>query len=146
IAGQGVNPGGSKVGDGKVISSQRPDAGGNVQAFDGITSSSGRAEVVLGDGRQVDPDRIQWGARGGVSNLNGNDITFNRSHANAKDHGATITNTATKTATVTINLAPVAPPTVSDYIRMPVRAGTGQRGDLYKQGLSYFVSKQNTFG
>ncbi|CUJ78080.1 MAG: autotransporter outer membrane beta-barrel domain-containing protein [Achromobacter sp.] len=146
IAGQGVNPGGLKVGDGKVILSQRPDAGGNVQAFDGITLSSGRAEVVLGDGRQVDPDRIQWGARGGVLNLNGNDITFNRLHANAKDHGATITNTATKTATVTINLAPVAPPTVSDYIRMPVRAGTGQRGDLYKQGLSYFVLKQNTFG
>ncbi|CUJ35556.1 Serine protease pic autotransporter precursor [Achromobacter sp. 2789STDY5608621] len=146
IAGQGVNPGGLKVGDGKVILSQRPDAGGNVQAFDGITLSSGRAEVVLGDGRQVDPDRIQWGARGGVLNLNGNDITFNRLHANAKDHGATITNTATKTATVTINLAPVAPPTVSDYIRMPVRAGAGQRGDLYKQGLSFFVLKQNTFG
>ncbi|MFY2640097.1 S6 family peptidase [Achromobacter insuavis] len=146
IAGQGVNPGGLKVGDGKVILSQRPDAGGNVQAFDGITLSSGRAEVVLGDGRQVDPDRIQWGARGGVLNLNGNDITFNQLHANAKDHGATITNTATKTATVTINLAPVAPPTVSDYIRMPVRAGAGQRGDLYKQGLSFFVLKQNTFG
>jgi serine protease autotransporter len=146
IAGKGVNPGGLKIGDGKVILSQRPDESDNVQAFDGITLSSGRAEVVLGDGRQVDPDHIAWGARGGVLNLNGNDITFNQLHANAKDHGATITNTATKTATATINLTPVTPPEVSDYILMPVRAGTGERGDLYKQGLSYFVLKQNNFG
>lgn len=146
IEGKGVNPGGLKVGDGQVILSQRPDDDGHLQAFDGITLSSGRAEVVLGDGRQVDPDHIKWGARGGVLNLNGNDITFNRLHANAKDHGAAITNTATKTAAMTINLTPVPPPTVSDYIRMPVRAGTGQRGDLYKQGLSYFVLKQDSFG
>lgn len=65
IEGKGVNPGGLKVGDGQVILSQRPDDDGHVQAFDGITLSSGRAEVVLGDGRQVDPDHIKWGARGG---------------------------------------------------------------------------------
>ncbi|WP_238926041.1 S6 family peptidase [Achromobacter xylosoxidans] len=145
IGGTGINPGGLRVGDGKVILLQRPDGDGKVQAFDGITISSGRAEVVLGDARQVDPDHIQWSARGGVLDINGNDITFNQLSGNAKDHGATIANRAAKKATVTVNLRPVGPAAVTDYIVMPPGAGTGMRGDLYKRGLSYFVLKQNNF-
>ncbi|MGE8659265.1 MAG: S6 family peptidase [Achromobacter sp.] len=145
IGGSGINPGGLRVGDGKVILSQQPDADGRVQAFDAITLSSGRAEVVLGDARQVDPDRIQWGVRGGVLDINGNDITFNQLADNARDHGATIANRATQKASVTLNLSPVSPAAVTDYIIMPSRAGAGLRGDLYRRGLSYFVLKQNSF-
>ncbi|MBK1980326.1 autotransporter outer membrane beta-barrel domain-containing protein [Achromobacter xylosoxidans] len=145
IGGTGVNPGGLRVGEGKVILSQQPGADGKVQAFAGIIIASGRAEVVLGDARQVDPDRIQWGARGGVLDINGNDITFNQLADNAQDHGATITNRAARKAGVTVNLSPVAPAAVTDYIIMPSRPGTGVRGDLYRRGLSYFVLKQNSF-
>ncbi|ALX83972.1 autotransporter outer membrane beta-barrel domain-containing protein [Achromobacter denitrificans] len=145
IGGSGINPGGLRVGDGKVILSQQPDADGRVQAFDAITLSSGRAEVVLGDARQVDPDRIQWGVRGGVLDINGNDITFNQLADNARDHGATIANRAAQKASVTLNLSPVSPAAVTDYIIMPSRAGAGLRGDLYRRGLSYFVLKQNSF-
>ncbi|MCF7770712.1 S6 family peptidase [Achromobacter pulmonis] len=145
IGGTGFNPGGLRVGDGKVILAQQPDADGRVQAFDAITLASGRAEVVLGDARQVNPDRIQWGARGGVLDINGNDITFNQLPGNARDHGATITNRAAQKASVTVNISPVDPDEVTDYIIMPQRTGTGLRGDLYKRGLSYFVLKQNSF-
>ncbi|CUJ76950.1 Temperature-sensitive hemagglutinin tsh autotransporter precursor [Achromobacter dolens] len=145
IGGTGVNPGGLRVGEGKVILSQQPGADDKVQAFAGITIASGRAEVVLGDARQVDPDRIQWGARGGVLDINGNDITFNQLADNALDHGATIANHAARKAGVTVNLSPVGPAAVTDYIIMPSRAGTGSRGDLYKRGLSFFVLKQNSF-
>ncbi|CUK23925.1 Serine protease pic autotransporter precursor [Achromobacter ruhlandii] len=145
IAGKGANPGGLRLGDGKVVLTQQPDVGGKVQAFDSVTLSSGRAELVLGDARQVDPDRIQWGTRGGLLDINGNDITFNQLPDNAKDHGATIANRAARKATVEVNLKPVGPAAVVDYIIMPSRAGTGLRGDLYKRGVNYFVLKQNTF-
>ncbi|MFY4257386.1 S6 family peptidase [Achromobacter xylosoxidans] len=145
IAGKGVNPGGLRLGDGKVVLTQQPDVGGKVQAFDSVTLSSGRAELVLGDARQVDPDRIQWGTRGGVLDINGNDITFNQLPGNAKDHGATIANRAAKKATVKANLNPIGPAPVVDYILMPSRGGTGLRGDLYKRGVNYFVLKQNNF-
>lgn len=145
IGGTGVNPGGLRVGEGKVILSQQPGADGKVQAFAGITIASGRAEVVLGDARQVNPDRIQWGARGGVLDINGNDITFNQLADNALDHGATIANRAARKAGVTVNLSPVGPAAVTDYIIMPSRPGTGVRGDLYKRGVNYFVLKQNSF-
>ncbi|WP_063579977.1 S6 family peptidase, partial [Achromobacter ruhlandii] len=145
IGGTGVNPGGLRVGEGKVILSQQPGADDKVQAFAGITIASGRAEVVLGDARQVNPDRIQWGARGGVLDINGNDITFNQLADNALDHGATIANRAARKAGVTVNLSPVGPAAVTDYIIMPSRPGTGVRGDLYKRGVNYFVLKQNSF-
>ncbi|WP_241069254.1 S6 family peptidase, partial [Achromobacter insuavis] len=145
IAGKGINPGGLKVGEGKVILLQRPDDAGKIRAFDSITLSSGRPEVVLGDARQVDPDRIQWGTRGGILDINGNDVAFNQLTANAKDHGATIANNAAAKATVTVNLSPVAPPKVTDWQRMPFKPGAGIRGNLYKTGLSFFVLKQNNF-
>ncbi|WP_063569756.1 S6 family peptidase [Achromobacter ruhlandii] len=145
IGGTGVNPGGLRVGEGKVILSQQPGADDKVQAFAGITIASGRAEVVLGDARQVNPDRIQWGARGGVLDINGNDITFNQLADNALDHGATIANRAARKAGVTVNLSPVGPAAVTDYIIMPSRPGTGVRGDLYRRGVNYFVLKQNSF-
>ncbi|MCZ8393083.1 S6 family peptidase [Achromobacter xylosoxidans] len=146
VAGKGVNLGGLKVGDGKVILSQRPGDDGKVQAFDHITLSSGRPEVVLGDSGQVNPNHIKWVARGGVLDINGNDIAFNNQlPGNARDHGATIANNSGKKATVTVNLEPLAPKEVSDYIYMMSSMRTGTRGNLYKKGLGFFVLKQDSF-
>ncbi len=48
--------------------------------------------MVLGDARQVNPDNISWGYRGGKLDLNGNAVTFTR--LQAADYGAVITNHA----------------------------------------------------
>lgn len=61
----GVNPCGLNVGDGTVILSQKPDDEGHVQAFSRVAIVSGRPTVVLSDAKQVNPDNISWGYRGG---------------------------------------------------------------------------------
>ncbi|EGI5078656.1 hypothetical protein AH866_26640, partial [Salmonella enterica subsp. enterica serovar Infantis] len=71
---------------------QKPDENGRVQAFSSVNISSGRPVVVLSDNRQVNPDNISWGFRGGVLDINGNDIVFH--NINAADNGAVITSTS----------------------------------------------------
>ncbi|HDD9935693.1 TPA: autotransporter outer membrane beta-barrel domain-containing protein, partial [Escherichia coli] len=90
----GVNPGGLNVGDGTVILSQKPDDEGHVQAFSRVAIVSGRPTVVLSDAKQVNPDNISWGYRGGVLDINGNSLTFHK--LNAFDDGATITSNGDK--------------------------------------------------
>ncbi len=65
VQGSGVNEGGLKVGDGKVVLKQQADSNGKVQAFSNVNIASGRPTVVLTDDRQVNPDNITWGYRGG---------------------------------------------------------------------------------
>ncbi|EFF4363079.1 autotransporter outer membrane beta-barrel domain-containing protein, partial [Escherichia coli] len=72
INGTGINDGGLKVGDGTVILNQEADSNGNVQAFSSIELSSGRPTVVLTNEKQINPDSISWGYRGGKLDLNGN--------------------------------------------------------------------------
>ncbi|WP_250147437.1 autotransporter outer membrane beta-barrel domain-containing protein [Escherichia coli] len=98
----GVNPGGLNVGDGTVILSQKPDDEGHVQAFSRVAIVSGRPTVVLSDAKQVNPDNISWGYRGGVLDINGNSLTFHK--LNAFDDGATITSNGDK-ATLNLSLS-----------------------------------------
>ncbi|HAL7231935.1 TPA: hypothetical protein H7B11_004759, partial [Escherichia coli] len=65
INGTGINDGGLKVGDGTVILNQEADSNGYVQAFSSIELSSGRPTVVLTNEKQINPDSIFWGYRGG---------------------------------------------------------------------------------
>ncbi|MEJ1549068.1 S6 family peptidase, partial [Escherichia coli] len=74
VQGTGINEGGLKVGDGKVVLNQQADNKGQVQAFSSVNIASGRPTVVLTDDRQVNPDNISWGYRGGILDVNGNDI------------------------------------------------------------------------
>lgn len=90
INGTGVNPGGLNVGEGTVVLSQRPDGDGNVQAFKNVSIVSGRPTVVLSDEKQVNPDSIKWGYRGGKLDINGNNLTFHK--LNGADDGAVLTN------------------------------------------------------
>ena len=100
VQGSGVNEGGLKVGDGKVILNQQADSKGQVQAFSSVNIASGRPIVVLTDDRQVNPDNITWGYRGGILDVNGNDIAFHE--INAADYGAQIHNSGNKNATVSL--------------------------------------------
>ncbi|MFY4259275.1 S6 family peptidase [Achromobacter xylosoxidans] len=96
----GVNPGTLNLGDGTVILAQRAGADGRVQAFAGARIVSGRPTLVLTDSRQIDPDNIKWGFRGGTLDVNGNDLAFHR--LDAADAGAVLANSGSP---ATLNLA-----------------------------------------
>lgn len=106
VQGTGINEGGLKVGDGTVVLGQLSDSKGNVQAFSSVNIASGRPTVVLSDDRQVDPDTISWGYRGGTLDVNGNSLTFRQ--LKAADYGAVLTNNASKRATITLNYSGLA--------------------------------------
>ncbi|WP_083274996.1 S6 family peptidase [Edwardsiella hoshinae] len=108
INGMGENPGGLKVGDGLTLLDQRPDAAGKVRAFRSLNIASGRPTVKLMADQQLDPDSITWGFRGGTLDANGHDLTFHR--LNMADYGAQLTNSASETATVTLDLRRSADP------------------------------------
>lgn len=65
-----------KVGDGTVILKQQADANNKVKAFSQVGIVSGRSTVVLNDDKQVDPNSIYFGFRGGRLDLNGNSLKF----------------------------------------------------------------------
>jgi len=90
VNGTGINPGGLNVGEGTVVLAQRPDSAGNIQAFKNVSIVSGRPTVVLSDDKQVNPDNIKWGYRGGKLDINGNNLTFHQ--LNGADDGAVLTN------------------------------------------------------
>ncbi|HHV6546174.1 TPA: S6 family peptidase, partial [Haemophilus influenzae] len=101
VEGKGENKGLLKVGDGTVILKQQADANNKVKAFSQVGIVSGRSTVVLNDDKQVDPNSIYFGFRGGRLDANGNNLTFE--HIRNIDDGARIVNYNTsKTSTVTI--------------------------------------------
>ncbi|KMZ18368.1 autotransporter domain-containing protein [Haemophilus influenzae] len=101
VEGKGENKGSLKVGDGTVILKQQADANNKVKAFSQVGIVSGRSTVVLNDDKQVDPNSIYFGFRGGRLDANGNNLTFE--HIRNIDDGARIVNHNTnKTSTVTI--------------------------------------------
>ncbi|EHP7019836.1 autotransporter outer membrane beta-barrel domain-containing protein, partial [Escherichia coli] len=100
VQGTGINEGGLKVGDGKVVLNQQADNKGQVQAFSSVNIASGRPTVVLTDERQVNPDNISWGYRGGILDVNGNDIGFHE--IKAADYGAQIHNGSNKNAIISL--------------------------------------------
>ncbi|RMA79666.1 MULTISPECIES: S6 family peptidase [unclassified Enterobacter] len=104
VQGTGINEGGLKAGDGTVILDQQADSKGQIQAFSRVNIASGRPTVVLADERQVDPDSISWGFRGGALDVNGNSLTFHQ--LKAADFGAVLANNADKRATITLDYSP----------------------------------------
>ncbi|HHF5803293.1 TPA: S6 family peptidase [Haemophilus influenzae] len=100
VNGKGDNKGSLKVGDGTVVLNQQTTKEGQ-RAFASVGIVSGRSTVVLNDDKQVDPNSIYFGFRGGRLDLNGNSLTFD--HIRNIDDGARIVNHNTsKTSTVTI--------------------------------------------
>lgn len=88
------------MGDGTVILKQQTNGSGQ-HAFASVGIVSGRSTLVLNDDKQVDPNSIYFGFRGGRLDLNGNSLTFD--HIRNIDDGARIVNHNTsKTSTVTI--------------------------------------------
>ncbi|WZX59391.1 S6 family peptidase [Salmonella enterica subsp. diarizonae serovar 58:r:z53] len=148
VNGIGINEGGLKTGDGTVILSQQPDNEGRVQAFSSVNIASGRPTVVLSDNRQVNPDNISWGFRGGVLDINGNNITFHKLHA--ADNGAVITNGGDYLSLLTIS--PVSDLSVSINDWDANHRSGGEKGLLYKYNngythtIDYFVQKKKGYG
>lgn len=100
VNGNGDNKGSLKVGDGTVVLNQQTIGSGQ-HAFASVGIVSGRSTVVLNDDKQVAPNSIYFGFRGGRLDLNGNSLTFD--HIRNIDDGARIVNHNTsKTSTVTI--------------------------------------------
>ncbi|ENI7574646.1 autotransporter outer membrane beta-barrel domain-containing protein [Salmonella enterica] len=148
VNGAGINEGGLKVGDGTVILAQKPDENGRVQAFSSVNISSGRPAVVLSDNRQVNPDNISWGFRGGVLDINGTDILFH--NVNAADNGAVITNGSALTSLLTISPVSDSSVIINDWGKN-LRSG-GEAGLLYKYNngythtTDYFVQNKKWYG
>ncbi|PRJ58646.1 S6 family peptidase [Haemophilus influenzae] len=100
VEGKGDNKGSLKVGDGTVVLKQQTNGSGQ-HAFASVGIVSGRSTVVLNDDKQVAPNSIYFGFRGGRLDLNGNSLTFD--HIKNIDDGARVVNHNTnKTSTVTI--------------------------------------------
>lgn len=100
VEGKGNNKGSLKVGDGTVVLNQQTTKEGQ-RAFASVGIVSGRSTLVLNDDKQVDPNSIYFGFRGGRLDANGNNLTFE--HIRNIDDGARVVNHNTsKTSTVTI--------------------------------------------
>ncbi|HAN4744414.1 TPA: autotransporter outer membrane beta-barrel domain-containing protein [Escherichia coli] len=147
VQGTGINEGGLKVGDGKVVLNQQADNKGQVQAFSSVNIASGRPTVVLTDERQVNPDTVSWGYRGGTLDVNGNSLTFHQ--LKAADYGAVLANNADKRATITLDYA-----LRTDKVALNgwSESRKGTAGNLYKYNnpytntTDYFILKQSTYG
>ncbi|WP_109550789.1 S6 family peptidase, partial [Escherichia coli] len=147
VQGTGVNEGGLKVGDGKVVLNQQVDSNGQLQAFSSVNIASGRPTVVLTDKRQIKPDTVSWGYRGGTLDVNGNSLTFHQ--LKAADYGAVLANNADKRATITLDYALRA-----DKVALNgwSESRKGTAGNLYKYNnpytntTDYFILKQSTYG
>lgn len=142
INGTGINPGGLKAGNGVVLLDQQPDSQNRAQAFSSVNIASGRATVVLGDDRQVNPDTISWGDRGGTLDVKGNSLAFRK--MNVADYGAILTNSAQKRADIKFNFTV----TLADTpVREWSQSERGIPGELYHYKNSntlthdYFILK-----
>ncbi|HHF3829549.1 S6 family peptidase [Haemophilus influenzae] len=116
VEGKGENKGLLKVGDGTVILKQQADANNKVKAFSQVGIVSGRSTVVLNDDKQVDPNSIYFGFRGGRLDLNGNSLTFD--HIRNIDDGARVVNhnmTNTSNITITGESLITNPNTITSY-------------------------------
>ncbi|MCK8830820.1 autotransporter domain-containing protein [Haemophilus influenzae] len=114
VEGKGNNKGSLKVGDGTVVLKQQTTTGQHAFASVGIVS--GRSTVVLNDDKQVDPNSIYFGFRGGRLDANGNNLTFE--HIRNIDDGARVVNhnmTNTSNITITGESLITDPNTITPY-------------------------------
>ena len=144
VEGKGENKGLLKVGDGTVILKQQADANNKVKAFSQVGIVSGRSTVVLNDDKQVDPNSIYFGFRGGRLDLNGNSLTFD--HIRNIDEGARLVNHSTsKHSTVTItgdNLI-TDPNNVSIYYVKPLEDDNPYAIRQIKYGYQLYFNEEN---
>lgn len=114
VNGKGDNKGSLKVGDGTVVLKQQTTRGQHAFASVGIVS--GRSTVVLNDDKQVDPNSIYFGFRGGRLDANGNNLTFE--HIRNIDDGARLVNhnmTNASNITITGESLITDPNTITPY-------------------------------
>ena len=114
VNGKGDNKGSLKVGDGTVVLKQQTTKGQHAFASVGIVS--GRSTVVLNDDKQVDPNSIYFGFRGGRLDANGNNLTFE--HIRNIDDGARLVNhnmTNASNITITGESLITDPNTITPY-------------------------------
>lgn len=114
VEGKGNNKGSLKVGDGTVVLKQQITKGEHAFASVGIVS--GRSTVVLNDDKQVNPNSIYFGFRGGRLDANGNNLTFE--HIRNIDDGARVVNhnmTNTSNITITGESLITDPNTITPY-------------------------------
>ena len=114
VEGKGNNKGSLKVGDGTVVLKQQTTTGQHAFASVGIVS--GRSTVVLNDDKQVDPNSIYFGFRGGRLDANGNNLTFE--HIRNIDDGARVVNhnmTNASNITITGESLITNPNTITPY-------------------------------
>lgn len=100
VDGQGKNLGDISVGEGTVVLNQK-SLNGQQQAFNQVGITSGRGTVVLANDKQVNPDNIYFGFRGGRLDVNGHNLTFHR--IQNSDEGAKIVNNS-RTQAAEINI------------------------------------------
>ena len=100
VNGKGKNLGDISVGDGTVILDQKAE-NGQQQAFNQVGITSGRGTVVLANDKQVNPNNIYFGFRGGRLDLNGNALSFNYIQ-NADDGAKIVNHNRNQTASITI--------------------------------------------
>ena len=100
IDGQGKNLGDISVGDGTVVLDQK-SFNGQQQAFNQVGITSGRGTVILANNKQVNPDNIYFGFRGGRLDVNGSSLTFHRIQ-NADDGAKIINNHRTYAAEINV--------------------------------------------
>ncbi|EPH3086224.1 MULTISPECIES: S6 family peptidase [Enterobacteriaceae] len=147
VSAKGVNEGGLKVGDGITILNQKADERGNIQAFSSVNIASGRPSVILGDNKQINPDNIAWGYRGGVLDINGNDLIFHQ--LKAADYGAILANNSADFATVTLDYS-LKPNDIE--LESWAESRNGTIGNLYKYNNPYthttdfFILNKNRYG
>lgn len=115
VEGKGNNKGSLKVGDGTVILKQQTNGSGE-HAFASVGIVSGRSTLVLNDDKQVDPNSIYFGFRGGRLDANGNNLTFE--HIRNIDDGARVVNhnmTNASNITITGESLITDPNTITPY-------------------------------
>ena len=100
IDGQGKNLGDISVGDGTVVLDQK-SFNGQQQAFNQVGITSGRGTVILANNKQVNPDNIYFGFRGGRLDVNGSSLTFHRIQ-NADDGAKIVNNQRTYAAEINV--------------------------------------------
>lgn len=115
VEGKGNNKGSLKVGDGTVVLNQQTTKEGQ-RAFASVGIVSGRSTLVLNDDKQVDPNSIYFGFRGGRLDANGNNLTFE--HIRNIDDGARVVNhnmTNASNITITGESLITNPNTITPY-------------------------------
>lgn len=122
VEGKGENKGLLKVGDGIVILKQQADTNNKVQAFAQLGIVSSRPTVILTDDKQVKPDSIYFGFRGGRLDLNGNSLKFD--HIRNMDEGARLVNhnlSQSSNVTITGDNLIISPSQINRIYEIPLQ-------------------------